>query len=195
VTAMVRPDTALVVIDVQAAFDHPRWGTRNNPGADRNIESLVTSFSASGLPVVYVRHESAKPRSLFHPESPGHQFKRYLETTTPDLVVTKTVHSSFHGRPDLNAWLTAAGTRSVVIAGITTNHCCETTARVAGDLGFDVLFALDATHTFDRVAPDGRNVAADELACTTATNLHGEFATVVPTAGILEGLRAPCHRT
>ena len=194
VTAMLRPGTALIVIDVQEAFDHPRWGTRNNPDADRNIESLVTAFSASGLPVVFVQHESAKPWSLFHPESPGHRFKHYLRAATPDLLVTKTVHSSFHGTPDLDAWLTAAGARSVVIAGITTNHCCETTARVAGDLGYDVLFALDATHTFDRVAPDGRHVAADELARTTATNLHQEFATVVSTAQVLEGLRGPRHQ-
>ena len=189
------PDTALVVIDVQAAFDHPRWGPRNNPAADDNIASLVTAFHAAALPVVYVQHRSAKSGSLFHPDSPGHAFKSYLDTVTPDLVVTKTVHSSFHGTPDLHGWLTAASVRSVVITGITTNHCCETTARVAGDLGYDVLFALDATHTFDRVGPDGRLVAADELAAVTATNLHEEFATVVATRQVLDGLRkAPVPR-
>ena len=189
------PHTALVVIDVQAAFDHARWGRRNNPAADGNIASLVTAFHAAAHPVIYVQHTSAKPGSLFHPDSPGHAFKGCLDTVTPDLVVTKTVHSSFHGTPDLHGWLTSASVRSVVITGITTNHCCETTARVAGDLGYDVLFALDATHTFDRVGPDGRRVAAEELAAVTATNLHEEFATVVSTRQVLEGLEPrPDHR-
>ena len=61
------------------------------------------------------------------------------------------------------------------------NHCCETTARVGRNLGHDVWFVVDATHTFDRRAPDGQVVTADELARVTAANLHGEFATVVTT--------------
>ena len=71
------------------------------------------------------------------------------------------------------------------MCGITTNHCCETTARVGGNLGHHVLFALDATHTFDRQGPDGDTVSADELARVTATNLHGEFADVVRTGDLL----------
>ena len=181
-------DTALVVIDVQEAFDHPRWGRRNNPDADRNIANLVDAFGNAGLPVVFVQHASGTPGSLFHPDNPGHALKDYLRTSTPDLLVTKTVHSSFHGAPDLHRWLAASGIGSLVISGITTNHCCETTARVAGDLGYDVHFALDATHTFDRVSPEGDVVAADQLARTTATNLHAEFATVVTTQQVLERL-------
>ncbi|MGA9746146.1 MAG: hypothetical protein WBQ50_01695, partial [Nocardioides sp.] len=72
-----------------------------------------------------------------------------------------------------------------VVCGITTNHSCETTARVGGNLGHRVLFALDATHTFDRPDPDGFEVPADDLARATATNLHGEFAEVVTTADLL----------
>ena len=185
-----RPDTALVVIDVQQAFDDPRWGRRNNRDADRNIADLVDAFGNAGLPVVFVQHRSGKPGSLFHPDNPGHAFKNYLRASTPDLLVSKTAHSSFHGTPDLHRWLDGSGTGRLVISGITTNHCCETTARVAGDLGYDVLFALDATHTFDRTGPDGCVVTADELARTTATNLDGEFATVVSTHHVIDLLQA-----
>lgn len=183
------PGTALVVIDVQDAFDDPRWGRRNNGDADRNVANLVDAFGNAGLPVVFVQHASGKPGSPFHPDNPGHALKDYLRTSTPDLLVTKTVHSSFHGTPDLHRWLVASGIGRLVISGITTNHCCETTARVAGDLGYDVLFALDATHTFDRISPEGHVVTADELARATATNLHGEFATVVTTQQVLELLQ------
>jgi nicotinamidase-related amidase len=75
-----------------------------------------------------------------------------------------------------------------VITGITTNHCCETTARVGGNLGFDVLFAIDATHTFDRTGPDGRRYQAEQLAAVTAANLHDEFATVTTTAALLTAI-------
>jgi len=181
---------ALVVIDAQVAFDDPRWGPRNNHACDANIAALVAAFADAGRPIVYVRHESANPDSLFHATNPGNALKPYLLDHTPDLLVTKTVHSSFHGAPDLSSWLHARALSSVVIAGITTNHCCETTARVGENLGFIVWFALDATHTFDRVGPDGTSMTAEELAKATATNLHDQFATVVNTEQVLAALRS-----
>jgi nicotinamidase-related amidase len=187
--------TALVVVDAQAGFDDPWWGSRNNPDCDRNIAALVEAFAAAGRPVVYVRHESANPDSPLHPDRPGNALKPYLAGHTPDLVVTKQVNSSFHGEPDLDAWLRGRGLDAIVVAGITTNHCCETTARVGGNLGYQVWFALDATHTFDRVGPDGTAMTADELARATATNLHGEFATVVTSDQVLAALSGRAPRT
>ncbi|HEX3319045.1 MAG TPA: isochorismatase family protein, partial [Solirubrobacteraceae bacterium] len=82
---------------------------------------------------------------------PGNAFKDVV-SGEPDLLVTKTVNSAFLGTPDLNAWLREQDIDEVVVCGITTNQCCETTARMAGNLGFRTLFALDATHAFDRRA-------------------------------------------
>ena len=175
---------ALVVVDAQRGFDDPWWGPRDNPACDDNIAALVRHWADRGRPLVYVRHDSEEPGSLLHPSNPGNALKEYL-TPEPDLLVTKSVNSSFHGSPDLDAWLRARGVDGVVVCGITTNHCCETTARVGGNLGHDVLFAIDATHTFDRPHPDGDVVPAAELARVTAANLHGEFATVVRTADLL----------
>lgn len=169
---------ALVVVDAQVAFDDQRLGPRNNPDCDDNIERLVTAWLERKAPLVYVRHDSEDPGSLMHPSNPGNRLKPYLQAE-PDLLVTKQVNSAFHGHPDLHAWLSAAEIEGIVICGITTNHCCETTARVGGNLGYRVFFALDATHTFDREGPDGTVLTADQLAQATATNLHGEFATVV----------------
>lgn len=176
---------ALVVVDAQQGFDDAEfWGPRNNPACDDNIARLVAHWAAAGRPLVYVRHDSEQPGSPLHPGSPGNRLKGYL-AAEPDLRVTKSVNSSFHGSPDLHAWLGAQGLDGIVVCGITTNHCCETTARVGGNLGHRVLFALDATHTFDRTGPDGTVVTADELTRVTATNLHGEFAEVVRTEDLL----------
>jgi nicotinamidase-related amidase len=158
---------ALIVVDVQQAFDDPSWGARNNPACEANIAALIEHWRAHGRPIVFVRHDSDEPGSTLAPDSPGNAFKDLI-TGEPDLLVTKTVNGE--------------GVRTIYVCGITTNHCCETTARVGGNLGYDVRFVLDATHTFDRADPFGGVVNADELARVTATNLHGEFATVVDTA-------------
>jgi nicotinamidase-related amidase len=179
---MARP--ALIVVDVQRAFDDPSWGRRNNPACEENIGRLIAGWRARGAPLVFIRHDSDEPGSTLAPGSPGNAFKDVI-TGEPDLLVTKRVNSAFHGEPSLQAWLDGAGIRTLVVCGITTNHCCETTARVGGNLGYDVRFVLDATHTFDRADPFGGTVTADELARVTAANLHEEFATVVDTAGAL----------
>jgi nicotinamidase-related amidase len=173
---------ALVLVDVQRGFDDAAyWGRRNNPACEDNIAALLAAWREHRRPVVFVRHESTDPRSPLRPGQPGNDLKPLL-TGPPDLLVTKTVNSAFHGSPDLDGWLRSRGLAGLVIAGITTNHCCETTARVGGNLGHRVVFALDATYTFDRPDLDGETVTADELTRVTATNLHGEFATVVTTA-------------
>ena len=176
---------ALLVIDVQRGFDDAaHWGARDNPACETNIAALIAHWRGRGRPLVYVRHDSTTPGSPLAPGTDGNAFKDTV-TGTPDLLVTKSVNSSFHGTPDLHAWLQAEGIERVVIAGISTNHCCETTARVAGNLGYDTYFAIDATHSFDRTGLDGIRVPAATLASITANNLHGEFATVVTTADLL----------
>jgi len=164
--------TALVVVDVQRAFeDVDYWGRRNNPDCEANIARLIEAWRAAGRPLVYVRHEF---------ENHDHTFKDVV-SGEPDLLVSKQVNSAFYGTPDLNAWLRENGIGSIALCGITTDHCVETTARMGANLGYDVLFVLDATHTFDRTGPDGTVMTADELARATATSLHEEFAAIVQT--------------
>ena len=177
--------TALVVVDVQQAFDEAGyWGARNNAGCEANVGALLGAWRAAGRPVVLVRHDSDEDGSPLRPDRPGNAFKPEVEGPA-DLVVTKQVNSAFHGDPGLEGWLRERGIDRIAICGITTNHCCETTARVGANVGFDVLFVLDATATFDRQDPDGEWMTADELARATATSLHGEFATVVRTRELL----------
>jgi len=177
--------TALVLVDVQQAFDDlDHWGRRNNPGCEANVAALLAKWREQGRPVVFVRHDSDEAASPLRPGEPGNALKPEL-TGEPDLLVAKRVNSAFYGEPDLDVWLRARGIASIAVCGITTNHCVETTARMGGNLGYDVLLVLDACATFDREGPDGTVMTADELTRATATSLHGEFATVVATRDLL----------
>ncbi|NUS10275.1 MAG: cysteine hydrolase [Streptomyces sp.] len=192
----IAQNAALVVIDVQKGFEEERfWGPRNNPSADENIAALIAVWQETGRPVVFVRHDSSKPDSPLRLGYGGNDFKEYVQArrglgSGPELLVTKTVNSAFYGSPDLDAWFKAAGIRQLVVAGIQTNMCVETTARMGGNLGYQVLFPLDATHTFDLTGPFGWRQSADDLARTSAVSLHGGgFANVVRTAELLAAAR------
>ncbi len=184
---MTEAPITLIVVDVQQGFDDPSWGVRDNPDCERNIARLIAAWRRAGWPLVYVRHDSTSPGSPLRPGQPGNDFKDAIDGQ-PDLLVAKHVNSAFYGQPDLHAWLQAQGAQRIAICGITTNHCCETTARMAGNLGYDTLFVIDAMHTFSRTGPDGATVAAADLARVTATNLHGEFARVTATDEVLADL-------
>jgi nicotinamidase-related amidase len=173
-------DIALIVVDVQEGFDDPYWGKSTNPDAERSIERLTREWHDRAWPLVVVRHDSVEPGSPLRPDRPGNALKPFL-AGKGDVIISKNVHSAFHGDPDLHGWLGRQGVSQVAIVGITTNHCCETTARVACDLGYAVTFVWDATRTFDRTAPDGTVIQADQLMLITRTNLDGEFAQVVDT--------------
>jgi nicotinamidase-related amidase len=184
----ISPNAALIVIDVQQTFDdHGYWGERDNPDAEGNMHRLVEQWQDRELPLVMVTHTSTRPESTFHPDRTSSQLKPFLENIKPTLAVTKTVNSSFLGSPDLAVWLTANGIEQVVLCGIQTNMCVETTARMSGNLGFSTVMALDACHTFDLQGPDGAVIKAAELSKSTATNLFGgDFAEVVTTQKIME---------
>jgi len=177
---------ALIVIDVQQGFDDPAWGARDNPDAEANIGRLVTAWADASRPIVLVRHDSASPGSPLGVGSPGNALKDVVADAPHDLFVTKQVNSAFYGEPDLHAWLQDRGIRQLVITGIQTNMCVETTARMGGNLGYEVTLPIDATHTFDLAGPGGVRLTASELARATAVNLEGGgFARVVTTDEVL----------
>lgn len=192
----IAQNAALVVIDVQKGWeDEEFWGARNNPEADENIAALITAWQETGRPVVFVRHDSPTPDTPLKPGSSGNEFKDYVEARRgigggPELLVTKTVNSAFYGTPDLDAWFKEAGITQFVVTGIQTNMCAEVTARMGGNLGYQVVFPLDATHTFDLTGPFGWRQTADELSRSTAISLHGgRFAKIVTTADLLAVVR------
>ncbi|HEY7846142.1 MAG TPA: cysteine hydrolase family protein [Bradyrhizobium sp.] len=185
-----KSQTALIVIDVQRAFDE--WEAagkrRNNPQALARIVELLAAFRDNAAPIFHIRHEGTKPTSSFLPGGTGFPVKDEARELDGEPVIVKRVNSAFI-RTDLESRLRAAGVKTVVICGATTNHCVETTTRMAGNLGFDARLVRDATWTFDRIGPDGDTHAADDIHAMTLSNLNGEFARIVTAADAIAALK------
>ena len=178
--------TALIVVDVQKGFDdRATWGDRNNPECESNIAQLIGAWRDHTWPIVFVRHDSTTPGSPLAPGTPGTAFKDVV-TGEPDLLISKSVHSAFKGTPDLATWLIEHGITGIAVCGIQTNMCCETTARDGSDLGFEMLFVLDATHTFDIMGANHQVYRAREIARYTALTLGADFGRVMMTAELLD---------
>ncbi|HEX5818552.1 MAG TPA: cysteine hydrolase family protein [Gemmatimonadales bacterium] len=181
--------TALLVIDVQQGLDDPKYGARNNPDAERNMASLLAAWRKARWPVIHVQHMSVHPDSPLRPELPGNALKPEVTPLPGEPLIRKSVNSAFIGT-DLEARLRGAGIRSVVIVGLTTDHCISATARTASDVGFDVVVVDDATATHERLGPDGVRYTAEQMHGAALASLHGEFARVLSTGDVLVRLAA-----
>ena len=177
-------NTALILIDVQQGFDDPAWGTRNNPDAETNMARLLTAWRESGRPVIHVQHHSRRAESPLHPDSPGSAIKALVQPRVGEPLIIKDVNSAFIGT-DLEQQLREAGISMLVIVGLTTMHCVSTTARMAGNLGFQTIVVSDATAAFDRTGYDGTHFPAQTVHAVALAELHGEFATVIDTDSVL----------
>jgi nicotinamidase-related amidase len=176
---------ALIVIDVQQAFLDPRSGERNNPDAESNIARLLAAWRESGRPIRHVVHDSVEPDSLLRPESRGNAIQAVAAPRGAEPVYHKHVNSAFIGT-NLEKDLRRDGIDTVVMVGLTTNHCVSTSARMAGNLGFTTYVVSDATATFARPNLDGTLRPAEAVHSAALSDLHEEFATVVDTAEILK---------
>jgi nicotinamidase-related amidase len=182
---------ALIVIDVQESFRHRAYFRAEGlPGFLRNIQSVVDRCQARDIPVVQVFHrERTEDASDPFSAASGHvRAMPELRLKAAD-VFYKHVHSAMFATTaegtTLEAWLRARGIDTLLITGIRTEQCCETTTRHASDLGFEVRYVTDATLTFPMRARSGREVSAAEIRERTEMVLEGRFARVVSVADAL----------
>lgn len=182
------PENAvLLIIDVQKGFDDPYWGERNNLQAEANIARLLELWRRSLRPVVHIRHDSIEAGSPLRPGQSGNEFKHEVSPLPGEHLETKQVNSAFIGT-GLERYLKEHAYQTLVIVGLTTDHCVSTSARMAGNLGFDTYVVSDACATFERTGPDGRVFTADDVHACALASLHNEFATVLTTAELLGAL-------
>lgn len=175
----------LLIIDVQQAFHDPSWGNRNNPQCEENIARLIEAWEHHDQPIIYVQHVTNVSTSLFYFKKDGHLFQDFIQPREQDVILTKQVNSAFIGT-DLQERLESLGAIQIVITGLITNHCVETTARMAGNLGFSPIVVSDATATFDRQSISGTWIPAAVIHDVSLASLNEEFATIQTTETILQ---------
>ena len=167
--------TALVVIDAQESFRHrPYYRDEDLPPYIERQQALIDGAKAAGLPVVQIFHvEESGPFSL----ASGHVTTLAPLRIQPDAVFHKRRHSALIGS-GLDVWLISRGIRRIIISGIRTEQCCETTTRHASDLGFGVDYVGEATLTFPMTDGTGRVWSPAEIRARTELVLDGRFARI-----------------
>ena len=178
---------ALIVIDMQNGMRSDSLPPRNNPAAEDHIARLQDAWRGARLPLVYIRHISRSPTSVFAPGQRGVEFQERFLPLPHEHVVEKNVPDAFINT-GLERWLHARGIRSVVIAGVSTNNSVEASARSAGNLGFDVVVVSDACFAFDKQDFGGTWRSAEEVHLMSLANLHDEYAQVRSTDEVLVAL-------
>lgn len=180
----LQSNAALIIIDQQKGILHPRLGRRNNPQAEERMLELLALWRRCGRPVIHVQHLSRSPDSVFWPEQDGVEFQERFVPQGGEWLIQKQVPDAFCAT-GLERQLREAGIGQVLIVGVATNNSVESTARTAGNLGFDTWVAEDACFTFDKADYFGTPRTAEEVHGMSLGNLHGEYATVVSAALIL----------
>jgi nicotinamidase-related amidase len=173
-----------MVIDVQKGLDDPRFGKRNNPQAESNIALLLCEWRKREFPVVHIRHCSVEADSPLRPELHGNDFKAEARPLPEEKQFSKSTNSAFIGT-GLEQYLRDHGISSLVIVGLTTDHCVSASTRMAGDLGFDVILISDATAAFERRGHDGVLYTADDVHNINLVSVDGEFCSVRSTDEVL----------
>jgi nicotinamidase-related amidase len=181
-----QPPAALLVIDVQASFAQmPFWTLDDVPAFQTALMRLDAGCRAQGVPVVHIFHVGQS--GAFRPES---GFVKPLPwfTGTPDARFEKHTHNAFTDT-GLDLWLRRRGIGKLIISGIRTEQCCETTARVGSDIGYEVDFVSEATLTFPMTHKTShRTYSAEDIKARTELVLADRFARIVDVATCLSGL-------
>ena len=179
---------ALLVIDVQKGLDDPSYGKRNNPDAEANMAHLLAGWRKHKQPVIHVRHCSVEPNSPLRPELPGNALKDEVRPLPGEKHFTKSTNSAFIGT-GVESYLREHEISSLVIVGLTTDHCVSASTRTAADLGFNVILVSDATATCERDGPNGVHYSAEDMHNINLASLDGEFCTVKSTKQVLKEIK------
>jgi len=184
--------SALLVIDAQDSFKvGPRWEQRSNPAFEKNVAALIDAYRAAHLPVVFFLHTDKDEG--FARDSPSFKLMNFLKPRADEPVMVKNTRNCFTSTT-LQPYLIEKGVRRLSIAGIQTEQCCETTARIAADLGYAVDFVTEATMTFPIPNWDkpGEELGVDAIRERTEYALRRRFARITTVNQLtkeLEGIR------
>ena len=181
-------DTALLVVDTQESFRHrPYWDDTEVPFFVQRLQVLIDGARQRSIPVVQIFHvEESGPFSI----ASGHVVTFAGLHLAPDAVFHKRSHSALVGS-GLDVWLVRHGVHRLIVSGIRTEQCCETTTRHAADCGYEVDYVTEATLTFPMTDRHGRQWSAQEIRERTELVLEGRFARIASVEHSLSGWRRP----
>ena len=182
--------SALLVVDAQDSFKvDPKWERRNNRDFERNVGALIDAYRAAGRPVIFFLHTDSDPG--FERDSVHLRLMDFISVREDEPVILKDTRNTFTGTT-LQAQLLALGVRRLAITGIQMEQCCETTARVAADLGYAVDFVIDGTMTFPIKNWDapGEELGVQAIEERTIYALRRRFARIVRTDALIDELDA-----
>ena len=172
---MSHSDTALIVVDAQESFRHrPYWSAADAGAYLARQQELIDGAAARGIPIVQIFH--VEDEGVF---SYASGFVRAMEglSITPDVTFHKRSHSALVGS-GLDVWLVQHGIRRLIVSGIRTEQCCETTTRHASDIGYTVDYVSEATLTFAMTGRDGKRWTPAEIRARTELVLDERFARI-----------------
>jgi nicotinamidase-related amidase len=183
---MFDSNTVLLVIDAQESFRHrPYWNSNDAEGSIGRLQQLIDGARVHGIPVVQIFH--VEEEGVFSLPS-GHVKTITGLSIAPDAVFYKHSHSALVGS-GLDVWLVQHGIRRVIVSGVRTEQCCETTTRHASDIGYNVDYVTEATLTFAMTDRRGRVWSPQEIKERTEMVLEDRFARIVTVEEALEGAK------
>ena len=183
----ISKNPALIIIDVQKAFlekDYPGI-KRNNTNAELVCGNILNKWRKNDLNVIHVRHSSTNPESKLHKSKPGFEFNDYVKPKNNEIVLTKNVNSAFIGT-GLDEILKNLNINTLVIVGMTTNHCISTTVRMAGNLGYETFLISDSTACYNTKGLDGKEIDCEVIYEASIASLRGEFAEIISSRELFE---------
>lgn len=181
--------SALIVIDVQQSFLHREfWDEADLPAYRQQQLALITGAKARGVPIVYILHQNLDGDGPFSAASGHVRLMDWMPADAANVTFIKHVHNAFTDT-GLQAWLDARGITRLIISGIRSEQCCETTSRVGSDLGYQVDYVSEATLTFAMTHPvSGRVYSPQQIIEKTELVLAGRFAEIHTVASVLARL-------
>ncbi|NNJ90010.1 MAG: cysteine hydrolase [Eudoraea sp.] len=177
---------ALLLIDIQKGLNDLAYygGQRNNPRAEERAAEILDFWRTQQLPVVHIKHTGTPPSPLTK-GTPGNDFKEIARPVKGETIFEKETNSAFIGT-QLDEFLNRKGIINLVLVGLTTAHCISSTARMAGNLGYNTYIISDATATFNTLGIDGKPYEAKLVHDICLATLKNEFATILDTESLLE---------
>ncbi|MCK0070141.1 cysteine hydrolase family protein [Kordiimonas laminariae] len=176
--------TALLIIDVQKAIDHPKWGIRNNLDAERKIAELLSHWRHKKWPVVHIKHSSKELTSPYREGQPLHDFKEEVFPEIGEKIIEKSTNNAFVGT-ELDTYLKSLSIEHLAVVGVLTQHSVDCTARMAASLGYHVSVISDATAATGVTDCRGTSWSADDVHHITLVHIGADYASICTSAEVI----------